>query len=245
MGKNYATKEELDTPYRRARQVVDERIGSARKQAFSWRVFGLGALVVALAAVVGLIYQSSKASVIPYVVEVDGQGAVRLVGSPATQTWTPSESVRRHFLEEWLLDVRELSSDKAVVREDLLQAYEGVTSKAKAQLDTMIEKTKPFEKIGKETRQLKVESINKISDDSYRVEWVETVFGKSGYVDRTERYVGIFSLLHRKPKTKAELERNALGIYVQRFSINERATGTSDGKKQKKSNGQRDEGGQK
>lgn len=121
------------------------------------------------------------------------------------------------------MDVRELSSDKEVVREDLLQAYESVTSKAKAQLDTFIEQTKPFERIGKETRQLEISSVNKVSDQSYRIEWRELVYGKSGYVKETEQYVGIVSLLHRKPKNRDELEKNPLGIYVKHFSINKRS----------------------
>jgi type IV secretion system protein VirB5 len=166
--------------------------------------------------------------VIPYVVEVDGQGAVRLVGSPATQRWKPSEGVKRHFLEEWLLDVRELSSDKEVVREDLLEAYAAVTSKAKAQLDTFVEETKPFEKIGKETRQLNISSINKVSEDSYRLEWQEKVYGKSGYVEGAERYVGIITLLHRKPTNREELEQNPLGIYVKQLSINQRSSSANE-----------------
>lgn len=226
--KHFGTNEALETPYQRARQVVDDRLGSARKQAFSWRLFGLGALMVAAVSVVGVIYQSSKASVIPYVVEVDGQGAVRLVGSPQTQQWKPTEGVKRHFLEEWLLDVRELSSDKEVVREDLLEAYEAVTAKAKAQLDTFIDETKPFEKIGKETRQLEISSINKVSEDSYRLEWREKVFGKSGYVEATEQYVGIITLMHRKPKDREELEQNPLGLYVKHFSINQRSAAADD-----------------
>ncbi len=238
--KNYKTDEELETPYERARQVIDDRVGSARKQAFSWRLFGLGALFVALIAVIGVIYQSSKASVIPYIVEVDGAGAVRLVGSPTTQQWKPTEGVKRHFLEEWLWNVRALSSDKEVVRKDLLEAYTAVTSKAKAQLDTLVEETEPFERLGKETRQLEISSINKVSEDSYRLEWREKIFGKSGYVEGTEQYVGILTIMQRTPNNKAELEKNPLGIYVKHFSINKRATSADEAD----AKAEADEGGQ-
>ena len=68
---------------------------------------------------------------VPYVVEVDGQGAVRLVGQPATESYVPGEYVERHALEEWILQIREVSSDREVVRGNLMEAYKGVTQKAK------------------------------------------------------------------------------------------------------------------
>ena len=34
--------------------------------------------------------------------------------------------------------------------------------------------------------------------------------------------MGIVELTHRRPKTKEEVERNPLGLYVTHFSINER-----------------------
>lgn len=229
MDGKYEAGEQMTSPYQRARQVVDERIGTARRQAFSWRLFGLGALAVAALAVGGLWYQSSKARVVPYVVEVDGQGAVRLVGQPATESYQPSKHVERHFLQEWLLQIREVSSDREVVREELMQAYTGVTQKAKAQLDTLLEQDSPFELMKENTRSVDFRSFNQVSDNSWRVEWTEKTFGKEGYVEDTEQYVAIVELNHRRPKTKEDVERNPLGIYVTHFSMNRLSEGGDDG----------------
>lgn len=225
MDGKYESGEQMSTPYQRARQVVDERIGSARRQAFSWRLFALGALVVTAIAVGGLWYQSSKSKVVPYVVEVDGQGAVRLVGQPATEAYVPGEYVERHALEEWILKIREVSSDREVVRGDLLEAYKGVTQKAKGQLDQLLEEESPFDLMKKHTRSVDFQSFNKLSDESWRIEWRERTFGKDGYVKETQDYVGIVSLTHRRPTTKKEVERNPLGLYVTHFSLNERDSG--------------------
>jgi len=40
----YATTPEAETPYRRAGQIWDQRIGSARVQARNWRLMALGCL---------------------------------------------------------------------------------------------------------------------------------------------------------------------------------------------------------
>ena len=218
MQTNYGIKEALSTPYQRAAQVWDDRLGSARRQAYSWRIAAFAALGLAGVMSAGLIYQSSKASVIPYVVEVDEVGKVRLVGSPTTQQWEPEESVKRYFLEQWLRRVRGLSSDREVVRKNWLSAYNAVTPTAKAQLDSFAQEYKPFERLGEETRQIEVESINKTSAQSYRVEWREDVFEKSGYLGRSESYVGIVKLTHQVPADVEALHRNPLGLYVEHVS---------------------------
>lgn len=235
--KNYKTEEPLATPYRRARQQIDDRIGSSRVQAHNWRRAALAAMLVSLVAVAGLIFQSSKASVIPYLIEVDGDNTVRLVGAANEQKWVPSEGVKRHFLEEWIMNIREISSDREVLRQKLLSAYDAVSGTAKAQLDTMVDETGPFEKLGKETRQLEMSTINKVSEDSYRIEWVEIVFNKAGYISRSEKYVGLIELRHKKPKTRDEMERNPLGIYVVHFSINQRAANAGRANKNTNSQG--------
>lgn len=222
---DYGTKQQLPTPYRRAEQVWDERIGSARQQALNWRRAAFAGLSVAAIMGAGLIYQSAKASVIPYIVEVDQVGKVRLVGSPTTQDWQPKESVKHYFLEQWLKDVRELSSDRQVVRQNWLSAYNGVTQQARTQLDSFAQEYKPFERLGEQTRQVEILSINKTSPESYRVEWREDVFEKGGYLDRSETYVGVLKLAHRPPKSVEVLRKNPLGLYVDHVSWSKQYTG--------------------
>ena len=45
-----------ETPYQRATQVWDERIGSARVQARNWRLIAFGNLVLASGLAVGLVW---------------------------------------------------------------------------------------------------------------------------------------------------------------------------------------------
>jgi type IV secretory pathway TrbF-like protein len=91
-----------ETPYQKAGQLWDERIGTARVQARNWRLMALvnGALSIGLA--IGLVWQGARSSVTPYVVEVTEIGEVRAVG-PAIEQYTPSDaqiapaSGRLHF----------------------------------------------------------------------------------------------------------------------------------------------------
>lgn len=62
----YATTPETETPYRRAGQIWDTRIGSARVQAKNWRLMAFGSLFLAAGAGAALLYQSLQGSVVPW-----------------------------------------------------------------------------------------------------------------------------------------------------------------------------------
>lgn len=75
----YGRTPEPETPYQRAGQVWDERIGSARVQARNWRLMAFGGLILSSALSGGLLWQSMQSRVVPYVVEVDALGEARAV----------------------------------------------------------------------------------------------------------------------------------------------------------------------
>ena len=67
---HYGRMPEPVTPYQKAAQVWDERIGSARVQARNWRLMAFGCLALASATSGGLIWQSARGTVTPWVVQV-------------------------------------------------------------------------------------------------------------------------------------------------------------------------------
>src|SRR5687768_970915 len=79
------------TPYQAAQQVWDDRLGSARVQARNWRLIAFGGLALSFVMAAGLMWQSTRSIVTPYVVEVDTQGAVRAVGA-ATEAYRPTDA---------------------------------------------------------------------------------------------------------------------------------------------------------
>src|SRR5262245_56549859 len=67
------------TPYQRAAQVWDDRIGSARVQAHNWRLVALSSLALALLLGLILSWFARSGAATPYIVEVDAQGSARAV----------------------------------------------------------------------------------------------------------------------------------------------------------------------
>ena len=60
-----------ETPYQKAGQVWDERIGSARVQARNWRLMAFGSLTLSAGLSAALVWQTASGSIVPWVVQVD------------------------------------------------------------------------------------------------------------------------------------------------------------------------------
>ena len=70
----YGRTPEPETPYQKAAQAWDERIGSARVQARNWRLMALGELGLIAGLAGALVWQSARGTVVPWVVQVDRLG---------------------------------------------------------------------------------------------------------------------------------------------------------------------------
>ena|SRR5579885_960502 len=70
----YGKTPEPETPYQRAAQVWDERIGSARVQARNWRLMAFGCLLLSAGLSAGLVWQSARGTIVPWVAD-SGEGA--------------------------------------------------------------------------------------------------------------------------------------------------------------------------
>src|SRR5262245_63119837 len=79
-----------ETPYQRATQVWDERIGSARVQAKNWRLIAFGNLVLASGLAAGLVWQSAQGTVVPWVVKIDKLGEAQAM-APAISDYKPAD----------------------------------------------------------------------------------------------------------------------------------------------------------
>ena len=201
-----------ETPYQRAGQIWDERLGSARVQAANWRLMAFGCLALAVAASAGLIWRSLQSTVTPYVVEVDEIGAVQAIG-PAASHYEPTDAQIAHHLARFLEDVRGLSVDPVVVRQNWLAAYDYTTDKGAMVLNDYARENDPFENVGKRSRTVDVVSVVRISDDSFQARWIERSFENAAHI-KTERYTALMTIVVDPPSDAVTLRKNPLGIFI-------------------------------
>ena len=111
----YGKTPQAETPYQRAAQVWDERIGSARVQARSWRYAFFGALALSAILTGSLVWQNARGTIVPWVVEVNKLGEARSV-APANAAFDPSDPQIAFHLARFIENVRAIPDDLALDR---------------------------------------------------------------------------------------------------------------------------------
>jgi type IV secretion system protein TrbF len=208
----YGDTPEPVTPYQKAAQAWDDRIGGARVQAKNWRLMAFGSLALSFLLAGGVIWQSLQSRVVPYVVEVNKLGGVQAVG-PAIQHYQPNDAQIAYFLAHFIGDVRALSSDPVVVRNNWLEAYDYATDHGAVFLNDYAQKNDPFKSIGENTVSVQVTSVVRVSDASFQVKWTEKHFDHDALA-ATEHWTAILSVVTKPPANTDVLRRNPLGLYV-------------------------------
>jgi type IV secretory pathway TrbF-like protein len=208
----YGRTPEPETPYQRAGQVWDERIGSARVQAKNWRLMALGGLLLSTGLSGGLLWQSMQSRVAPYVVEVDRLGEARAV-TPAQKDYRPTDPQIAWHLSKFIQNVRSVSLDPVLMRENWMSAYDFATERGAQFLGDYARSANPFADVGRRTVSVQVTSVVRASDRSFQVKWTESAYER-GNLTGTSRWTAIVTVVLKPPKSADTLRKNPLGLYV-------------------------------
>ena len=209
---HYGRTPEPVTPYQKAAQVWDERIGAARVQAKNWRLMAFACLALATGFAGALTWQSALGTVTPWVVEVDRLGEARAV-EPANAAYQVTDPQIAFHLARFIEHVRVLPLDAIVLREDWLRAYDFTTDRGATALNDYARNNDPFAKLGKTQIAVEVSSVIRASPDSFRLAWIERRYENS-QLAATERWSAILSVVVQPPRDIDRLKKNPLGIYV-------------------------------
>ena len=209
---HYGKTPEPETPYQKAAQVWDDRIGSARVQAKNWRYMAFGSLILSAGFAGALVIQSARGTVVPWVVQVDNLGHAQAL-APAAADYRPTDPQIAWHLARFIEQVRSIPADPIIVRQNWLRAYEWTTDRGAGALNDYARTNDPFTKVGKQQIAVDVSSVIRASPDSFRVAWTERQF-ENGVLARTERWTAILTITLQPPRDAERLKANPLGIYV-------------------------------
>ncbi|MFB9948867.1 conjugal transfer protein TrbF [Rhizobium puerariae] len=208
----YARTPEPETPYQRAGQAWDERIGSARVQARNWRLMALGSLILSAGFASALVWQSTRGTLVPWVVQVDRFGEAQAV-APAVADYRPTDPQIAWHLARFIEQVRSIPADAVIVRQNWLRAYEFTTDRGAVALNDYARANDPFTKVGKTQIAVEISSVIRASPDSFRIAWTERHF-ENGQLSATERWTAIMTVVIQQPTTAEKLRANPLGVFV-------------------------------
>ena len=213
---HYGKSPEPETPYQKAAQAWDERIGSARVQARNWRLIAFGSLILSAGFASALVWQSARGTVVPWVVQVDKLGQAQTV-APANADYQPTDPQIAFHLGRFIEQVRAIPADAIIVRQNWLRAYEWTTDRGAAALNDYARANDPFANVGRQQVAVEVSSVIRASPNSFRVAWTERHF-ENGQLSTTERWTAILTIVIQPPRDAERLRANPLGIYVNAIS---------------------------
>ena len=160
----------------------------------------------------GLVWQSARGTIVPWVVEVDQLGQAQAV-APAVADYRPTDPQIALHLARFIEQVRGIPADPIVLRQNWLRAYDFTTDRGALALNDYARNNDPFAKVGKPQVAVEVSSVIRASPDSFRVAWTERRY-ENGQLAATERWTAILTVVIQPPRDAERLRKNPLGVFV-------------------------------
>jgi type IV secretion system protein TrbF len=214
--------------HKQARKEWDNRLGTQVKAAANWRRAFFGCLAVLSVESLGSIGLAraviAKPKAVPHVIEVDRIGVAHYRGpvGESGKGYNMSERSIRQHLRRFVTDLRSISSDRAVITANILEAWEWSTPVGQNLINKYVADKNPYNRAVEERVSVEVQEILSLSRDSWRVQWTETRFDPNGGQIDTVAWGGAFRLVFRLSEegvTDEMLEKNPYGIYVDYFDV--------------------------
>lgn len=117
--------------------------------------------------------------------------------------------IRTRVIEE----VRSVTADPVIIRQNWLQTYEFVTDKGALALNDYARASDPFGKVGWVQVATDVSSVIRASGKSFRVAWTERRY-ENGALTATERWTAILTVVVEPPRDAERLRKNPLGVFI-------------------------------
>ncbi|HAU1711825.1 TPA: conjugal transfer protein TrbF [Legionella pneumophila] len=173
-----------DNPFLNARRAWNVHTAGLMKSVQVWQLVGLSSLLVALAAVGGLISIGTQSKFIPLVFQQDVNGntlSVTRADRVGQANIDDYRAAAAHFIE----NIRMVSSDVELQKKAVFQVYSYLNQNdaalAKVQeFYSNKQQSNPFERATHEIVSIEIRSVLQESDETWQVDWVETVRNRDG-----------------------------------------------------------------
>jgi type IV secretion system protein VirB5 len=197
---------ETYNPYLAARRDWDERYGDQIRRAHNWRALAFACSLIALVATAGVVWISARSRIVPFVVVTDNLGRPVASGL-ADQASSADDQFKRFVLIEWLENLRLVTTDGIAQRKAIDRVYSHIASGSPAQtlISDFYRNNQPS---------VDVQSVLQNSEQTFEIEWVETIRDLYGAVKEKDRWKGSFSIAINPPKDERLARINPFGIYV-------------------------------
>lgn len=165
-------------------------------------------------------YYMMSSKFVPYVVALDKIGNIISVGPADRANPVDNKRVIREQMINWVEYSRLIIGDQAAGKRFQKWVYARVQegSAAKKALDHFYADRKPFETAADHTVDAQVTLCLPVSDNTFQIEWTETLHAPNGAELGKERWKGVFTYKIVPLNTEAGIRVNGAGFFVTEFT---------------------------
>lgn len=180
---DYGTGEPILTPFQRARQEWDDRIGAPVVQAKNWRLMALAQVPTTLLLGGALVYVTFFAPKELWSVPTNDRGVITGTAQRfAAQRYEPTRDQVAADIAQWLEWVRTRPADGVKLRADFEKSFVFMDDVSKRKLNEYNQRYDPFaayntpDKMAKKTVTMTFPRVLPMEGNSYHATWTETVW---------------------------------------------------------------------
>ncbi|GHV06755.1 conjugal transfer protein TrbF [Spirochaetia bacterium] len=209
---------EVNNPFEAQDKVHQDLLENERKSKKKWRQIAFISEGFVLLSICILFYAVSMQKTVPVLVAVAQWGEPEYLGEvKANKSMEIPEVAIQYQVRDFITKLRSISSDSDILYRDITQCYDMVTAKCEKKMTSELRLNDPFSEVGKVKRTVTIETVLRLSTETYQVDWVESSAGQG---TRQVHIRGLFVIKLLEPPPQKRI-RNPLGIYIDDYDMTE------------------------
>jgi type IV secretion system protein VirB5 len=215
-----------DNPYLNAKRAWNTHTVGLMKSLQVWQLVSLASLLVTLAAVGGLIAIGSQSKFVPLVFQQDYSGntlSVTRADRVGQANIDDYRTAAAHFIE----NLRMVSADSELQKKAVFQVYAYLNQNDAAltkvqEFYSDKQQSNPFERATRELVSIEIRSVLQETEDSWQVDWIETVRNRDGTIKQKPALMKAIVTLYQESEihdiASESILKNPHLIYIRDFN---------------------------
>lgn len=170
------------------------------------------------------VYLGSLPKEIPWVVELtsDGEADYKADVVTALSEWSPSDATQRYFVSHYIEELRSVSTDNNVNKENANSVYQRTLNDATKWISDWYSKNNPVTRSKTEYVLIPLDqaAVVKYTDNQWKVTWRETSYRTADReIFADQQIEAILTVSFYLPDTERRRRENPIGMYITNIQI--------------------------
>jgi type IV secretion system protein VirB5 len=186
-----------------------------------WRgIIGVGILALFTISLIMFGYALSLQKTVPVLVNVMPSGETQYLGEVRQNTASLAvpEAAVHYQIRKFISNFRSISIDSQVLYNNIEECYAMITNTYEPAMTRFLRGNSPFDLVGKTRKTVTIESVLKITESSYQIDWTESATDSTATKRTRMRALVTVKIL---PTNAETIKKNPLGIYIENCEMTE------------------------